>query len=120
MTCAATCLSDDGSKVLVAQGPGLRIYDATPQGSRLASRSRLRDSSVDRVPAEEWNQIFNEVWRRYRDWFYVPNMHGYDWVALREQYKPLSEVCGASLRSELRDRRNDFRTDGAACVRRRR
>ena len=29
-----------------------------------------------------------EVWRRYRDWFYVPNMHGYDWVALREQYKP--------------------------------
>ena len=44
---------------------------------------------VDRVPAEEWNQIFNEVWRRYRDWFYVSNMHGFDWVALREQYKPL-------------------------------
>jgi tricorn protease len=44
---------------------------------------------VDRVPTEEWNQIFNEVWRRYRDWFYVSNMHGFDWVALREQYKPL-------------------------------
>jgi tricorn protease len=43
---------------------------------------------VDRVPVEEWNQIFHEVWRRYRDWFYVSNMHGYDWVALREQYKP--------------------------------
>jgi tricorn protease len=42
----------------------------------------------DRVPTEEWNQIFNEVWRRYRDWFYVPNMHGYDWAAIREQYKP--------------------------------
>jgi tricorn protease len=41
------------------------------------------------VPVEEWNQIFNEVWRRYRDWFYVSNMHGYDWVALREQYRPL-------------------------------
>ena len=39
---------------------------------------------VDRVPAEEWTQIFNEVWRRYRDWFYVENMHGYDWEALRE------------------------------------
>ena len=44
---------------------------------------------VDRVPTEEWNQIFNEVWRRYRDWFYVSNMHGFDWVALREQYRPL-------------------------------
>ena len=46
------------------------------------------------MPAEEWNQIFNEVWRRYRDWFYVPNMHGYDWVALREQYKPLLRYVG--------------------------
>jgi tricorn protease len=38
-------------------------------------------------PAAEWNQIFGEVWRRYRDWFYVENMHGYDWVKLREEYK---------------------------------
>ena len=51
------------------------------------------------MPAEEWNQIFNEVWRRYRDWFYVPNMHGYDWVALREQYKPLLQYV--SHRSDL-------------------
>jgi tricorn protease len=42
----------------------------------------------DRVPTQEWTQIFNEVWRRYRDWFYVENMHGYDWAALREQYRP--------------------------------
>ena len=26
------------------------------------------------------------MWRRYRDWFYVENMHGYDWEALRRQY----------------------------------
>ena len=31
---------------------------------------------VERVPAEEWAQIFGEVWRRYRDFFYVSNMHG--------------------------------------------
>jgi len=24
-------------------------------------------------------RIFNEVWRRYRDFFYVKNMHGYAW-----------------------------------------
>jgi tricorn protease len=29
------------------------------------------------------------VWRRYRDFFYVPNMHGYDWEAVRNQYRPL-------------------------------
>jgi tricorn protease len=44
---------------------------------------------VDRVPAEEWAQIFDEVWRRFRDWFYVENLHGYDWEALGEQYRAL-------------------------------
>jgi len=82
-------LSDDGSKVLVFQGPGANLYDATPQGERSRKAVSTAGLYVDRVPAEEWNQIFNEVWRRYRDWFYVSNMHGFDWVALREQYKPL-------------------------------
>src|SRR6185436_17296298 len=82
-------LSADGSKVLVAQGGGWNLYDASPTGA--ASRKAVSTAGlvVDRVPVEEWNQIFNEVWRRYRDWFYVPNMHGYDWEALREQYRPL-------------------------------
>lgn len=83
-------LSDDGSKVLVA-GPGgsFSLYEATPQGERTKKSVSTAGLAVDRVPAEEWNQIFNEVWRRYRDFFYVPNMHGYDWAALREQYRPL-------------------------------
>ena len=72
-------LSEDGSKVLVAQGPGYNIYDATPQGDKTKKAVSTAGLFVDRVPAEEWNQIFHEVWRRYRDWFYVPNMHGYDW-----------------------------------------
>ena len=82
-------LSDDGSKLLVAQGPGYNLYDATPQGDKSRKPVSTSGLVVDRVPAEEWNQIFNEVWRRYRDWFYVANMHGFDWVALREQYRPL-------------------------------
>ena len=82
-------LSDDGSKVLVAQGPGYNLYDATPVGEKTRKAVSTANLYVDRVPSEEWNQIFNEVWRRYRDWFYVSNMHGYDWVALREQYKPM-------------------------------
>jgi tricorn protease len=82
-------MSDDGSKVLVAQGPGFNLYDATPVGERSRKAVATSGLYVDRNPEEEWNQIFNEVWRRYRDWFYVSNMHGYDWAALREQYKPL-------------------------------
>jgi tricorn protease len=92
-------ISEDGSKVLVAQGPAYNLYDATPQGDRTKKTVSTAGLVVDRVPAEEWNQIFNEVWRRYRDWFYVSNMHGYDWVALREQYKPLLQYV--AHRSDL-------------------
>jgi tricorn protease len=42
-----------------------------------------------RVPSREWHEIFREAWRRYRDYFYVTNMHGYDWLALRRKYEPL-------------------------------
>ncbi len=82
-------LSNDGSKVLVSQTAGYSLYDATPLGERSRKAVATTGLYVDRVPAEEWNQIFNEVWRRYRDWFYVSNMHGFDWEALREQYRPL-------------------------------
>ncbi len=92
-------LSEDGSKLLVAQGPGYNLYDATPQGDKTRKPVSTAGLFVDRVPAEEWNQIFHEVWRRYRDFFYVPNMHGYDWAALREQYKPLLQYV--SHRSDL-------------------
>ncbi|HEX9422953.1 MAG TPA: S41 family peptidase [Pyrinomonadaceae bacterium] len=92
-------LSEDGSKVLVAQGPAYNLYDATPQGDKTKKPVSTAGLFVDRIPTEEWTQIFNEVWRRYRDWFYVPNMHGYDWVALREQYKPLLQYV--AHRSDL-------------------
>jgi tricorn protease len=35
----------------------------------------------------EWNQIFNDAWRWYRDFFYDANMHGQDWRAVGERYR---------------------------------
>jgi tricorn protease len=84
-------LSRDGSKLLVRQPTGFSIMDATPTGAAGKKAVSTAALFVDRVPAEEWAQIFDEVWRRYRDFFYAPNMHGYDWEALRHQYRPLLE-----------------------------
>src|SRR6185503_15517359 len=92
-------LSDDGSKLLVAQGPGFGLMDAMPGGDKAKKPVSTSGLQADRVPAEEWEEIFNEVWRRYRDWFYVTNMHGYDWEALRDQYKPLLQYV--AHRSDL-------------------
>ncbi len=55
--------------------------------------------ATTRIPADEWREMFGDVWRRYRDYFYVDNMHGYDWQKLREQYEPLLRFVGS--RSDL-------------------
>ncbi|HBL27747.1 MAG TPA: peptidase S41 [Acidobacteria bacterium] len=81
-------VSDGGGHALVLADGAWSLYDvAEGKGSRKAiSTAGL---VVDRVPAEEWAEIFDESWRRYRDFFYVESMHGYDWAALKEQYRPL-------------------------------
>lgn len=43
------------------------------------------------IPKEEWRQIFHDAWRRHRDFFYDPNMHGVDWGLMRKQYGALIE-----------------------------
>ncbi len=37
-------------------------------------------------PRKEWNQIFNDAWRIFRDWFYDKNLHHVDWNNVRERY----------------------------------
>lgn len=39
--------------------------------------------------SQEWPQVFDEVWRAFRDGFYVENMHGRDWKAVKKQYEVL-------------------------------
>lgn len=55
--------------------------------------------SVDK--RAEWTQIFNDMWRLHRDYFWDPNMHGVDWVAMRDKYAPLVAFVGS--REELAD-----------------
>ncbi|MFI5167780.1 MAG: S41 family peptidase [Thermoanaerobaculales bacterium] len=85
----AFAISADGKKVLVRQDKSYNLYDATPKGKDTKKTISTKELAVDRVPAQEWAEIFAEVWRRYRDFFYVANMHGYDWDALKTRYQAL-------------------------------
>ena len=40
-------------------------------------------------PPAEWKQMFNEVWRQERDYFFEPSMNGVNWEKERERYAPL-------------------------------
>ncbi|MGD8377472.1 MAG: PDZ domain-containing protein, partial [Acidobacteriota bacterium] len=90
-------LAGRGEKVLYRAGPGWSIAPATPdaKGENL-DLSKLR-MKLD--PRAEWEQMFAECWRIGRDWFYDENMHGVDWVKMRERYGEL--VPYISHRSDL-------------------
>ena len=42
-------------------------------------------------PKEEWRQIYHEIWRIERDFFYDPNAHGLNLKAAEEKYRPYAE-----------------------------
>jgi tricorn protease len=92
-------VSADGSKILVRQERTYKLYDLKPEGKSSGKGVATDGLMVDRVPQQEWVEMFNEVARRYRDFFYVQNMHGYDWDALRAQYRPLVDYV--AHRSDL-------------------
>ena len=83
-------LSRDGKRLLASGNGSWQVMDVAKEGKdpEAVVTGGLR-SQVD--PTAEWETAFDEVWRRFRDHFYVANMHGYDWEALREQYRPWLE-----------------------------
>jgi tricorn protease len=81
-------LSHDGKMILIVEDGKYKLYDAKAKASDPKTVS-TSDLKVDRVPVEEWAEIFDEVWRRFRDFFYAPNMHGNDWNAIGERYRAL-------------------------------
>jgi len=89
---SGVAVSEDGSKVLLQQRGGYKLYDTKPGGEPKPVSTDGLETTVD--PKAEWAEIFDEVWRRYRDYFYVPNMNGYDWQALHDRYATLLQYVG--------------------------
>jgi tricorn protease len=78
-------LSADGKKLLVRKDQTFAILDLKPQ-QKIDKTLRTKELEMTVDPRAEWRQMFNDVWRFMRDYFYDPNMHGVDWNAMRERY----------------------------------
>ena len=50
---------------------------------------KLDAMRMDVDPPAEWKQIFNEVWRQERDYFYEPAMNGVNWQQEHDKYTQL-------------------------------
>lgn len=94
-------VSADGKKVLYRAAGKTGIVDAAGKAKPGDGSLNLEDLKVYVDPRAEWRQIFNEVWRIERDFFYVENMHGLDWDATRKKYEKFLPYV--THRAELND-----------------
>ena len=92
-------ISADQKKMLVASGGKYAIIDLPKSTITMKETLDLSDMEVHLDKRKQWAQIFNECWRQMREFFYVPNMHGVNWQAMRERYEPL--VAYVNHRADL-------------------
>lgn len=79
-----------GSKKALFFKAGLLYVTDIPAGKTdLSNPVSLANMNITIDYPKEWAQIFDEAWRAYRDGFYVENMHGVDWKAMKAKYAVL-------------------------------
>jgi tricorn protease len=82
-------ISADGKKMIVGAEGGYAIIEVPSAKIDLKDLLSLNGMRIQLDRHAEWNQMFNECWRQMRDFFFAPNMHGVDWIAMRTKYAVL-------------------------------
>jgi len=96
---AAFELSADGKKILYRQDKTFGIIDAKPGQKAGDGKLELGRMELQIDPRAEWNEMYVDAWRTFRDFFYDPAMHGVDWKGLRDKYAQL--LPDLATRSDL-------------------
>jgi tricorn protease len=93
-------VSGNGEKMIFGQ-PGNRYTIASTVTPMRPGEGvvNVGDMEVYVDPRAEWRQIYNEVWRIQRDFFYDPGLHGLNLAETRARYEPF--LNGIASRSDL-------------------
>ena len=91
--------SADGKMIMYRAGKDFGIIKPTVGQKKGAGQINLDDLIMKIDPRKEWEQIYTDGWRIFRDYFYVNNLHGVDWKSIHDRYSPL--VKYVSHRADL-------------------
>ncbi len=92
-------LSDNGEKLLYEHDEKLFIVPADKPAKPGDGALKLEGWETYVEPQKMWRQIYHEVWRIERDFFYDPHYHGVDIAAAEKAYEPFLD--GVASRSDL-------------------
>jgi tricorn protease len=82
-------LTSDGKMVMYNSGSDYGIIKLTPGQKAGAGKLELSGLEMKIDPQKEWNQIYVDAWRIFRDYFYVDNIHGVNWPEMKLRYSAL-------------------------------
>ena len=99
-------ISFNGEKALYRQGPNWLIAGVATLGAPMPPGApggpnilRVAEMEVYVDPKAEWKQMFHEIWRGERDFFYDKNAHGLNLQEAEKLYAPYLEAV--AHRSDL-------------------
>ncbi len=82
-------ISGNGEQVIIKKS---NDYFVTSLDKAFSSKALGDKVNLERMTyrvnlVDEWNQIFSDTWRWYRDFFYDVNMHGRNWKKMGDDYR---------------------------------
>ncbi len=92
-------LAASGEKILIMKGPQWLILPTSGAAEPGKGVLKTADMEVYVEPRVEWKQMYHEVWRIERDFFYDPGHHGLDLEVAERKYAPYLE--GIASRQDL-------------------
>ncbi len=81
-------VSRNGEKMLFRQGDNWTIASTAGPPKAGEGLLKLDEMEVRIDPCAEWSQMYHEVWRIERDFFYDPGLHGLNLQAASAKYAP--------------------------------
>ncbi|NGM65561.1 S41 family peptidase [Sphingobacterium sp. SGR-19] len=87
-------ISADGKKMIYRSNHDFFIVDSGKKPAPGNGKIEIKNLKQLVDPEAEWRQIFYEVWAMQREFFYVENMHGVDWDAMKVKYEKFLPYVG--------------------------
>lgn len=83
-------LEANGKKMLIAKDGEYHLAATSDKEADLSKNKLDLSGLTARLdPKAEYGNIFEDVWRRQRDYFYDRNLHGVDWQRMHDKYAEL-------------------------------
>jgi len=84
----------NGKMFIYRSGEDYGIVKVATNQKAGAGKLNLDQMEMKIDPRKEWDQIYKDGWRIFRDYFYVDNLHGVDWLGLKTAYGQLLPYVG--------------------------